>query len=385
MAVILGDNTYYVSSSTTDDCPQPCHPLSYYTTDTDAYFTSNVTFNFMEGEHLLDSKGLVQVIIDNADNLTLRGKRGHTDIETIIKCSSNTRGLVIYNGSIVTIYGIIITGCGQQDISPLLFSNITSLYIHHITLYNNVHNTSDIGGTMYIHCVTDIHLANSEFTNNILGGNGGGLYILYSRSDTDIHSNLTITNSVFTNNTIGGNGGGLYIYSDNDINNNLTITNSAFTNNTVGGYGGGLRIYSDTNIHNSITIANGTFTNNKVGCYGGGLFIYFEIDIHNNIAITNSTFENNIAAKNGGGMLVHSGIDIHNNITITNSAFTNNIVGGDGGGLLLFFYTRIHNNIIITNSAFNNNTAVWYGGGLRIYSDSDIHYTTKYKENSFHK
>ena len=85
--MILGDNTYYVSSNINDDCPRPCHPLSYYMyiNDTATYFTSNATFIFMEGEHLLDSKGSVEVVINNVDNLTLRGESGHsnTDIDLI--------------------------------------------------------------------------------------------------------------------------------------------------------------------------------------------------------------------------------------------------------------------------------------------------------------
>ena len=202
--MILGDNTYYVSSSTNDDCPRPCHPLSYYITDTATYFTSNATFIFMEGEHLLDSKGLVRVVINNTDNLTLRGESGHSNTDVIIRCGSNTRGLVFNNGSIINIYDITITGCGQQDTIPLSFTNIASLYVHHITLYNNIYNGSNYigGGALYIHCVRDKY--------------------------------ITITNSAFTNNTVGRDGGGMYIYTDTGTHNDITITNSAFTNNTVG-------------------------------------------------------------------------------------------------------------------------------------------------------
>ena len=109
----------------------------------------------MEGEHLLDGKGLVQVVINSVDNLTLRGERGHSDTDAIIKCSSNTRGIRFYSGNIVTIYGITITGCGQQEVSPLSFINIASLYIHHITLYNN---TITSEGALYIYCVIDTHI-----------------------------------------------------------------------------------------------------------------------------------------------------------------------------------------------------------------------------------
>ena len=112
----------------------------------------------MEGEHLLDGKGLVQVVINSVDNLTLRGERSHSNTDAIIKCSSNTRGIVFNNSNIVTIYGITVTGCGQQEVLPLSFINIASLYIHHITLYNNTYNTRDMGGTLYIYCGTDTHI-----------------------------------------------------------------------------------------------------------------------------------------------------------------------------------------------------------------------------------
>ena len=87
----------------------------------------------MEGEHLLDSKGLVQVVINNVDNLTLRGEMGHSNTDIIIRCGSNTHGLEFNNGSIIKTYGITITGCGQLDIMPLSIINITSLYIQNIT------------------------------------------------------------------------------------------------------------------------------------------------------------------------------------------------------------------------------------------------------------
>ena len=363
--MILGDNTYYVSSSATNDCPHPCHPLSYYITNTTTYFTSNATFIFMEGEHLLDGKGLVQVAINNVDNLTLRG---HSDTKVTIKCSSNTHGLVFSEDSIVTIYGIAITGCGQQNISPLLFINITSLYIHHITLYNNTCNN---GGTLYIRCVTDTHITitNSAFSNNTVGGNGGGLNI---HSGTGTHNNITIINSAFTNNTVGVNGGGLSIFSGTNVSNDITIANSAFTNNAIGTYGGGLNIFSGTNVHNDITITNSAFTNNTIGTYGGGMYINSGTDIHNNITITNSAF-NNTVCGGGSGLNIHSGTDIQNNITIANSAFSNNTVGGNGGGLKILSGTNVHNDITIANSAFTNNAIGKYGGGMYINSGTDIH------------
>ena len=372
--MILGDNTYYVSSSTTDldGCPQPCHPLSYYITDTATYFTSNAAFIFMEGEHLLDSKGSVRVVISNTDNLTLRGESGHSNDDIIIRCSSNTHGLAFKDGSIINIYDVSITGCGHKYIQPLYFFNIASLYIHHITLNSNVYDYYYYpGGILYIHCVTDtnITITDSTFTNNTIGGHGGGLYI-YMYDDNGIY-NVTITNSTFTHNTIGGHGGGLYIYmyDDNGIH-NVTITNSTFTHNTISGKGGGLYIFGYA-IHN-ITITNSTLKNNRVGGDGGGLYVYCGGMYIYYITITNSTFTNNTVDSNGGGLYLYG--SVIQNITITNTTLKNNRIGGDGGGLYIYGGGTDIYIITITNSTFTNNTVGDNGGGLYIYGQgTDIH------------
>ena len=327
----------------------------------------------MEGEHLLDSKGLVRVVINNADNLTLRGERGRSNTDIIIRCGSNTHGLVFDNSNIININGIIITGCGQQDIIPLLFINIASLYIHQVTLCNNIYSTNNsvTGGSLYIYSVINTHITitNSEFTNNIVDWYGGGL-VIYTESYA--HSNITITNSTFTNNRVRMLGGGLYIITDTDMHNNITITNSLFTNNIVNDGGGGLYIQTGTDTHNNITIINSAFNNNTVGDYGGGLYIYTYFDsCNNNITITNSAFTNNIVPI-GGGLFINTDSK-HNDITITNSVFTNNTVNDTGGGIYIRPGTGTHNNINITNSAFTNNKVGDDGGGLFIYTDNDVH------------
>ena len=219
--MILGDNTYYVSSSTTNDCPQQCHPLSYYITHTATYFTSNATFIFMKGEHLLDSKGLVQVDINDVNSLTLKGEKGHSNTDTIIRCGSNTHELVFYNGSIIIIYGITITGCGHQH-SSLILAPVGAFLI-----------------VNYRHVI----IANSTFINNTVKTYGGAL-VMYC--DIGTQYNITITDSIFTSNTVNGAGGGLIIFI-NTAKSSITITNSAFSKNKVGGDGGGLviiRVYS---------------------------------------------------------------------------------------------------------------------------------------------
>ena len=389
--MILGDNTYYVSSPTANDCPQPCHPLSYYIANTATYFTSNATFIFMEGEHLLDSKGSVQVVINDVENLTLRGERGYSNIDNIVRCGNNTHGLVFNNGNIINIYDITITGCGPQP--SLQLTNIASLYIYHIVLYNNYYiykNTSNYRGILYINSGIDarnnITIANSEIITNEVCGDGGVLIIV---TDTGTHNNITITNTTLADNIVGGIGGGLFIYTGTNTHNSITITNSTFINNTVygesgvlmyvvntenithnnsaitdmGANRGGLFIRTGTDTHNNIAIIDSTFTDNAIGGNGSGLLIGTSNVTHNNISITNSAFTNNKVSDWGSGLYIDTYDNTLNNITVTNSAFTNNTVGGDGGGLYINTNFTTYNNITIANSAFTYNKVAGHNGG----------------------
>ena len=233
------------------------------------------------------------------------------------------------------------------------------------------------GGALYIHCVGNTHItiANSNFTNTMVGSyTGGGLYI-YPGSDT--HNNITITNSVFTNNTMdNGDGGGLAIYSDNDINvrNNVSIISSMFVNNRAGngGDGGGVYMYSNNGrTRNNIIIIDSVFAANVAPCFGGGLYI----SPQNRVTVINSTFASNAGNCSGGGLMVNPSSDA-DIINITNSTFSNNTAINHGGGLFLTSSPTTCNSIIITNSIFIYNKAFKNGGGLHTSSSGNITITS---------
>ena len=445
MLALLGDNTYYVSSTTSSDCPQPCHPLSYYITDTATYFTANTTFIFMEGEHLLDSKGSVQVVINYVDNLTLRGVRSDFSTSTghgtgVIICSSNTRGMLFKNGNIINIHSITITGCGEKHIPPLQISNITSIYVHRTILHNNTavcalcinlvtdtHITvtdsiitdctiyinddqEDWGGGLYIYSDTDTHTCNNIIVSDcvfndirVIGHGitgGGGLVIFSSSSYTymygNTHNNIVITNTTIANNTVNFHvGGGLLVIGHGtDIHNTITITNSNFAHNICGDtkVGGGLVLLmlSSNRMYASITTTNSTFTNNIGGyIYGGGLLIatpkpYTQSNV--TIACTNSIFTGNIAKYIGGGLAVlDTGSDTSTNIhvTITNSVFNSNIIGEGGGLAILDSDVDAFTNITIINSMFANND-IESGGGLYVLSTHMTITSSKFISNRVH-
>ena len=357
MAVILGDNTYYVSSNTADNCPQPCHALSYYITNTATYFTSNATFIFMEGEHLLDSKGSVQVVINNVDNLTLRGESNHSNTGIIIRCSSNTHGLVFNNGSII-LYGIIITGCGQQDIIPLSFINIATLYIHHVTLYNNIYSSRyTVGGALYIYSArgTQITIANSTITNNIVDVAGGGLCMIYTGFRNDTYNNITITNSAFTSNTVGKFGGGLYVDNTGTNNNILIIANSTIANN----HGSGIVLLHHVTL--IFTEGHSIVADNSSPADGGGVFL------SGNSYLTTSngghvSFINNTAHRYGGA--IYSADD-----------YKSAAVRSQG----IYYYHYVQCTLYNVSGTFINNSAARAGdqlyGGIFTYCKGDHEYS----------
>ena len=405
MISILGDNTYYVSSSTTSDCPQPCHPLSHYINDTATYFTSNTTFIFMEGEHLLDIKGVIQVQISNADNLTLKGEGEYSNTHTIMRCSSNTHGLEFRNGSVIIIYGITITGCDHRYALNVLIPS-GGFYIvnyKHIIIANSTftNNTFKFGSAVYILCDTNtehnIVITDSTFTNNKVDDYGSALLI----HGNTAKSNVTIANSVFSKNTIIGSGGGLALQFNINDNYNLTITNSEFANNEVNGFGGGLYVYSGADAHNDISIANSIFTNNTVG-FGCGLTIMYYSIAQNEIVITNSNFTYNsicgltitFAGHNNDCKVLLSQATIsHNNgtgvvvigpctavFTKGHSIIANNSSPTDAGGI----YLDKDSHLTTSNGghvSFINNTANRYGGAIYCYGSDHMTQFAEFNEH----
>ena len=393
VSLVLGDNTYYVSSSTTDDCPQPCHPLSYYITDTATYFMSNATFIFMEGEHLLDIQGLVQVAIYYTGNLTLRGERVHSSTGAIIRCGSNTHGLAFGNNNALSIYGISITACGQRKTPPLLFTNVTNLHIYQVLVYENEYIPLMIYDTLVTHINSSYFKSNQNYSlyfqdsdnividDSMFVHNRGSVLIDYTRN---MHSNVTnhhdkvkssgqayetnivIANCYFADNT----GEGLSIHTRPHMHNSILVTRTIFSNNGAAyerywyyGLGGGMLIYSGTDAHNNIVITESIFTNNSAGISGHGLYIYSPVNVYDAIIIADSFFTNN-----GGGLYIYS--SAHSNISINTSIFSDNIAGS---GLYIYASGSVDSEIHIANSIVRNNSVYYYGGGITIYSYNCTH------------
>ena len=67
--VCSAEGIYYVRSANVSTCPgQPCHSLSYYSENSQLFFTSNITLYFLPGKHILE-----HVIVTDVSNITLAG------------------------------------------------------------------------------------------------------------------------------------------------------------------------------------------------------------------------------------------------------------------------------------------------------------------------
>lgn len=104
-----------------------CHNLSYYTSHSDLYFTSNTVLNFLSGSHYLTK--WEPVVISDVSNLTLFGigynetGRFHLKQSTVnIECVSPFGGgLEFMNCTNISIVDLGISNCGFE--SPLRLTN----------------------------------------------------------------------------------------------------------------------------------------------------------------------------------------------------------------------------------------------------------------------
>jgi hypothetical protein len=127
--------THYVLADGGDDCPagNECHPLSYYTSHSDSYFTDNTVFYFLKGNHSM-SEG---VVIQGKSNITINGKGTSS---SIITCTNPTNGGFTVSGcDSITISHLSIIECGMKRENQTCFKNDFSGEQPHLSII--IHNT----------------------------------------------------------------------------------------------------------------------------------------------------------------------------------------------------------------------------------------------------
>ena len=160
-----------------DDCPLPldnalCNTVQYFAAT--LLFTSNATFHFLEGEHVLD---LIVAVTDVA-NISLIGVGPHQNSSKVL-CGSTSAGFFIQNFDNFSVINLSFHNCGVDlpgyD-GTLVLLNGSGLNIDHVTIFNS----SGYGLSAY-DSRNHTSISNSIFTDNQAYGspNGGNVFIAY--------------------------------------------------------------------------------------------------------------------------------------------------------------------------------------------------------------
>lgn len=250
--------------------------------------------------------------------------------------------------------GFTISRSGANDMQfVLLTGGDISLSMNDVTISSFSLNTGfDRDGAVDLHDAGAgvLTLTNVTFDSNLGGaihsGMGGGT------------GDWIIANSTFTNNVVGGGNGGI-------INSapvrNFTLSNSTFTNNesTAGVDGAAITFLDGAGPGGpfTISISDSIFSGNTASSFGGvlGISSFFPTII---LEISNSTFDGNIAGNGGGALSIEGGTFTDIDATITGSTFKDNESGGSGGAI----YVQDGVDLVMSNNTFSGNSSLNGGG-----------------------
>ena len=365
---IISSDILYIrtSHSPNSSCPDlPCLTLYQYTEQNN--FTSDITLEFLPGNHSLHQ---AKLNLTNISNVTLKGEQKNLTSVNII-CSTNI--IIFDNVSDLMIEGLsfLLDYTQVNQGAALKLVNCDRVYISHTIFQGN--------GKLIAVRAIDMKHSNSMVINSTFKSTGGAIL---ARDNT----NLTISGSIFARNSGAREGGAINVMSSNLLldGSNYFIHNSArytagvlecsrcrlemkglnkFHNNSAlyarhyfaPSRGGALAV------DNGDLLISGTvhFSCNKA-FWGGAIFIQHSKTIFNGSIV----FRENIATSEGGGMFIKSAsvIAYEYLIFIGNTAET-------GGALHIDKdEDRQEEIIIVLSSKFINNSAYYHGGA--VYAES---------------
>ena len=224
-----------------------------------------------------------------------------------------------------------------------------------------------------------LKLNGATFSQNKAANVGGAIAIF------DTGAQTTINNSNFSNNIAGGDGGAIYNEKDAE----LIINGGTFTNNHSDGYGGAIGSKGHLNISGT------TFANND-GFVGGALYSgYNDSGTGKGAAtISGATFNNNSGLYGAGAIANYGDMEINISQTIFNgNKVTSEIVNDgydnhnlttsvDGGGAI---FAGSASKTTVEKAIFINNSSTVTGGAISTRADwysSETNKPINSKENA---
>ena len=332
-------------NSTTPCDNEPCFTLSEYVQNGSKYFnTSNITLQFLPGNHILDSN----LTIADIQHLNILGN-GSSPTPSRVECTGSNVGFEFRNISEVRVRDVTFTSCERSHTIYFRRSKLEkSAYyavrfesVQHIEVIDCVfHDNHDTA--LGIFNSSAVFSGNNKFSSNCrrcpnsigclayTGCFGGGIYVEASEAN---FSGIAI----FDGNS-GYDGGGIYAEDNSDVS---FSGNTSFKENSATLGGGG--IYAQYN--SDVSFSGNTSFKENSATLGGGIYAWYNSDV----SFSGSTsFKKNSASYYGGGIYVG-----------------NSDVSFSG------------------STSFKENSA-WYGGGIYAWRNSDVSFSgnTSFKENS---
>jgi hypothetical protein len=232
-----------------------------------------------------------------------------------------------------------------------------------------VNNTGHQGGAIFTN-TSDLSIDTSEFMRNAtqpgqnLLGTGGAIFTF---TDLDKTTPITISNSRFDGNKSYHEGGAIFIGQNNGSNfslsNSTLVNNEALLNTKTGiGSGGAIKL-SHSGSQSLTTIANVVFANNAADQEAGALWAG-GVKANLNLNLTQVTFYSNKSGRipdpqlnetAGGGLLLATGTG---KVVFDYSTFAENKSNNETGGGMWVDPAVAPANVLIKNSIFYRNCSL---------------------------
>ena len=281
---------YYVTAENGSDCPpfMPCHSLSHYVQDTDAYFTSDTVIEFLPGLHELNNSGYVWIVA--VENLTIVGSSSFVSNHLYYRYSDSVVFCTKFSGFMfilardLGIINITFSNCGAKSPIPIpFFGSYAALAVAEVTslLLDGVMIEKSHGVGMLA-----MNIWSSLITSCTFVGSNENVWNRQECLTSSDHFSWTC---------FGGNVRLLYAdiplfgYPNGSV--RVEIKDSIFARGVAGiGYqkqipfAGGLEIYLGVVLRDtSIIINNSLFTNN-IGSHGANIAVLFGL-LNANVAL----------------------------------------------------------------------------------------------------
>ena len=337
-------------NSTTPCDNEPCFTLSEYVQNGSKYFnTSNITLQFLPGNHTLDSN----LTIADIQHLNILGS-GSSPTPSRVGCTGSNVGFEFRNISEVRVRDMTFTSCERSHTIYFRRSKLEkSAYyavrfesVQHIEVIDCVfHDNHDTA--LGIFNSSAVFSGNNKFSSNCrrcpnsigclayTGCFGGGIYVEASEAN---FSGIAI----FDRNS-GSYGGGIYARYNSDVS---FSGNASFKKNSAT-LGGGIYAQSNSDVSFS---GNTSFKENSA-YGGGGIYAWDNSDVSFS---GNTSFKENSARYVGGGIFAYRNSDV----SFSGTGTISDNIAREGGGIWSYSST-----IELTGN-IRNNTAEQYGGGI---------------------